>query len=254
MEPHRPQDNLTGKVAVVTGAAGTLGSEVARQLAKAGAHVLAVDFDENALRALGADAAADGLDIDTHRADVRIEADVMSYVSAAKELGSGVIDLFFNNAGIEGAVARIENLDLDDFRRVFEVNVVGVALGLKHVLPTMIPGGAIVNTASTAALQGSPGVASYIASKHAVLGLTRTARLEAAAAGIRVNAICPGPIGGRMMQSLDSQREAVLGVAEAPGVGRIYSSPADVAAVVLYLLSDRAVLINGQAIVAETGN
>ena len=148
------REGFTGRTAIVTGAAGTLGGEVARHLAAAGARVLAVDFDERALQRLVEDCRSTGLEITAHVADVRDPVAVEAYVAAAGKLGGGGVDLFFNNAGIEGKVARIEELDIDDLRRVFDVNVVGVALGLKHVLPAMEAGGAIVNTASTAALQG----------------------------------------------------------------------------------------------------
>lgn len=240
--------HFDGLTAVVTGAGGALGGEAARQLAAAGAKVLAVDYAPEPLHALVAAITADGGVAVPYVADVRDPEAVAGYARAAAELGGGAIDLFFNNAGIEGHVARIADLDVLDFRRVFDVNVVGVLQGLKEVLPLLRAGGAVVNTGSTAALAGAAGMGSYIASKHAVLGLTRTAALEAAERGARVNAICPGPIEGRMIASLDQQRRELLGDSFAPSEDRTFATPASVAGVVLFLLSDAAALINGQAV------
>lgn len=243
--------DFSGRCAVVTGAAGTLGSEATAQLASAGARVLAVDFDADAVNGVAGRLTEQGLDVTPFRADVRNAADVRAYAAAAAELGGGAIDLFFNNAGVEGAVATIGDIAIDGFRNVLDVNVTGVLLGLQEVLPRMRTGAAVVNTASTAALQGAPGMSAYIASKHAVLGLTRTAALESAARGIRVNAICPGPIEGRMMRSIDGQRQSAFSLSDDPHSGRRYSSAADVARVVLFLLSDAAVLLNGQPLRVE---
>ena len=246
--------DFSGKTAIVTGAGGTLGSETVRQLALSGATVLAVDFDAEALQTLVEALAAEGLTVEVHVADVRDPNDVEAYAQVGFALGGGGIDLFFNNAGIEGAVAPIETIDLDDFRRLLDVNVIGVLNGMAKVLPGMREGGAIVNTASVGALRGSVGAASYVASKHAVLGLTRSAAMEVASRGIRVNAICPGPISGRMMRSLDDQRHELFHVPTGAEAGRQYARPAAVARVVLFLLSDAASLIKGHAIVVEVGN
>ena len=117
---------------------------------------------------------------------------------------TGRIDVFFNNAGIEGPQAPIESYPADQFRKVMEVNVVGVFLGLQNVMPVMIAqgGGAIVNTSSIAGLIGAHSMAGYIASKHAVLGLTRVAALEGAPAGVRVNSVHPGFIDSRMLTDI----------------------------------------------------
>ena len=138
------------------------------------------------------------------RGDVADEASVASVVAAAVSVLGG-ISIFFNNAGIEGAVHPITEYPLAEFRRVLDVNVIGVFLGLKHVIPVMLAGagGAIINTSSTAGLTGTPGVSAYNASKHTVIGLTRSAAAEWAARGIRINAVSPGPIDSRMMASLE---------------------------------------------------
>ena len=238
---------FTGSVGVVTGAAGDLGGAVVTRLLAAGADVVALDRDERGLAAVREATRALPGRLITRTADVTDAASVRAAVDAADEFGDDVsIDLLFNNAGIEGRVDRIENLTADDLAPVWDVNVVGVVNVLAAVLPRMRAGGAVVNTASTAALAGAPGVGAYVASKHAVLGITRTAAAEAVERGIRINALCPGPIEGRMMASLDEQRADVLHAGA--GSPRTYARAVDVAEVVLFLFSDAATLLTGQAI------
>lgn len=235
-------DARVARTAVVTGAGGTLGRAVVRRLVAAGDAVLAVDRSAEALTGLGPS-------VHTFIADVTQPDQVAAYARAGADLGGGGVDLFVNNAGVEGVVAPVERVDLDDVRQVFEVNVFGVLLGMRHVLPLVRPGGSVVVTGSTASLHGSPGAVAYVASKHAALGIARTAALEVAHRGIRVNAVCPGPVAGRMMDSLDEQRGEVLGGGFVPDPdGR--SDPDEVAAVVEFLLSDRARLVNGEAVPA----
>ncbi|WP_181779300.1 SDR family NAD(P)-dependent oxidoreductase, partial [Pseudonocardia pini] len=178
-------------------------------------------------------------------------AAVAAYAEAAAALGGGRIDLFVNNAGIEGRVARLEDLAVEDFDRVQAVNVRGVFLGLKYVLPRVPRGGAVVNTGSLASLRGSPGVSAYVASKHAVLGLTRTAALEQAERGVRVNAVCPGPVEGRMMSSLDAGRgrsgRAVPGAFD----GGRYARVDEVVGAVCFLLSAEAGFVSGTALTVD---
>src|SRR6266849_9188526 len=193
---------LDGKVAVVTGAAGVIGTATMRLLAERGARIIAVDRNAAYLQRAGKDlpAAAQAL---TGPADVTIEDELADYVRAAVDQ-FGTIDVFYNNAGIEGDVAPITKYSLEMFRKVIDVNVVGVFLGLKHVLPAMLRQnrGSIINTASIAGLIGSPDIAAYCASKHAVIGLTKSAALECAATGVRVNCVCPGLIDSRMLSAI----------------------------------------------------
>jgi NAD(P)-dependent dehydrogenase (short-subunit alcohol dehydrogenase family) len=172
----------------------------------------------------------------------------------------GAIDCFFNNAGIEGRPAPTQEYDEAMFDAVIGVNLKGVFLGMRHVLPVMLKQGrgAIVNTASTAALFGGPGMAPYVASKHGVLGLTKVASADVARMGIRVNAVCPGPVETRMMRSLEAHRnpanpQAVhdANAANTP-TGR-YALPEEVANVVMYLCSDFAGDITGTHIVIDGG-
>jgi len=240
----RPSYSFRTKTAVVTGAAGDLGSAVSLALSAAGAEVIAVDLQLDRLERVVSRARELHGQIFPVQADVTSEVDVARYAEVAASRGG--VDLFFNNAGIEGRASPIVKLSLEEFRHVQEVNVIGVLAGLRAILPLMKAGGSIVNTASMAALRGSADMAAYVSSKHAVLGLTRTASIEAAALGLRVNAVCPGPIQGRMMQSIEQQR-AVLG-GSAGGGTRNYAEIEDVVDVVLYLFSDGSRLLNGQAL------
>ena len=193
---------LDGKVAVVTGAAGVIGTATLRLLAERGARIVAVDRKasdlQTAIRDLPASAQALAV-----TADVTDEDEVAEYVRTAVDK-FGTIDVFYNNAGIEGDIAPITRYSLETFRKVIDVNVVGVFLGLKHVLPVMLKQnkGSIINTASIAGLIGSPEVAVYSASKHAVIGLTKSAAQECSATGVRVNCVCPGLIDSRMLSAI----------------------------------------------------
>ena len=166
---------LDGRVAVVTGAAGVIGTATIKLLAERGARIVAVDRKEADLKAAiqPLPASAEALAV---AADVTQEGDVAEYVRAAVDR-FGAIDAFYNNAGVEGDVKPIHEYSLESFRRVLDVNVVGVFLGMKHVLPVMLKQdkGSIINTASIAGLMGSPHIAVYSASKHAVIGLTKSA-------------------------------------------------------------------------------
>jgi NAD(P)-dependent dehydrogenase (short-subunit alcohol dehydrogenase family) len=184
---------------------------------------------------------------------------VRDYV--AKTLATyGRIDAFFNNAGIEGKVTPTQDYDEDTFDQVIAVNLKGVFLGLRHVLPVMLQqrSGAIVNTASVAGLFGAPGMPAYVASKHGVLGLTKVASTDVAALGVRVNAVCPGPVETRMMRSLESQRNpndpSSVHAAYAAGIptGR-YAQPEEIAGAVLYLCSDLSADVTGTHIVIDGG-
>lgn len=169
-------------------------------------------------------------------------------VVAATEEKLGPNSAFANNAGIEGVVVPIFEYPDETFDQLWAVNARGVFLGLKHVLRRMRPRGtaAIVNTGSTSAIRGLAGLAGYVATKHAVLGLTRVAALDIADSGIRVNAVLPGPIETRMIHSLDEQARNRTGSVVRAGAC-VYGKPEDVASVAAFLLSDRAAHVNGAA-------
>jgi NAD(P)-dependent dehydrogenase (short-subunit alcohol dehydrogenase family) len=241
---------FTGRTAVVTGAAGDLGQAVVRLLASRGATVLAVDIDGAKLKELSS---GEGLeDVHPHVADVSDSGAVAGYVEAARDLGSGAIHAFFNNAGIEGPVAGITDYPEDAFDRVCAVNLKGVFLGLRHVAPHMGEGGSIVNTASTGGLVGFLGGGAYVATKHGVVGLTRVAALDLAERGIRVNAVCPGPVAGRMTRSLEDQIGVPGALLHNVPLARL-ATPGDVAGLVAFLLGDASAYITGVALPVDGG-
>jgi NAD(P)-dependent dehydrogenase (short-subunit alcohol dehydrogenase family) len=246
---------FTGKTAIVTGAAGDIGRAACLRLAGEGAAILAVDLDRDGLEeTVGLVAEAGGM-ARAEIADVTDTAMVKAYVEAARALGEGRVDLFFNNAGIEGPTVPIGDYPEDALQQVLAVNVKGVFLGLKYASAAMGPGGAIVNTSSVAGVVGFFGMSAYVASKHAVIGLTRSAALDLGPRGIRVNAICPGPVEGRMMSTLAARidpehgRERVLSTVP---LGR-YTTPAEIASTVAMLLGDDAGYVNGAVLAADGG-
>jgi NAD(P)-dependent dehydrogenase (short-subunit alcohol dehydrogenase family) len=241
---------LDGKAAVITGGAGGIGKETAKLFLQEGAKVVLVDLFDEALEKAKNELSSFG-EVLTVRADVTKEEDVKNYVKVAYE-HFGKIDVFFNNAGIEGKVQPITEITVEDFEKVQKVNVLGVFSGLKHVLPIMMKQGhgSIINTSSVAGLGGTQGVAPYVASKHAVIGLTKVAALEAAKANVRVNSIHPSPVNTRMMRSLEkgfnpeNAEEAKEEFTKSIPLGR-YAEPSDIAKLVLFLASDESAFITG---------
>ena len=251
--------DFTGKVALITGGANGIGQAAAQGFARLGAQVVVVDRDEAAGEATARGIRDQGGEARFVAADVTRSADVQAYVRATLD-AYGAIDCFFNNAGIEGTVVPLAEYDEAVFDAVIAVNLKGVFLGLRHVLPVMLRQGrgAVVNTASTAALVGSPGLSAYVASKHGVLGLTRSAAGEVGAAGVRVNAVCPGPTDTRMIQSLveqsspgDHEAAAARYRASIP-LGR-YATVKEVTDVVLFLCSDLASSVTAAHFVVDGG-
>ena len=249
---------LDGKVAVVTGAAGVIGCATMRLLAERGARIVAVDRKKPELKAAIKDlpASADALLV---TADVTSEEEVSEYVRAAVDK-FGTIDAFYNNAGVEGDVKPIPEYSLESFRRVLDVNVVGVFLGMKYVLPVMLKQnkGSIINTASIAGLLGSPQIAVYSASKHAVIGLTKTASWECTGTGVRVNCVCPGLIDSRMLSTIIQGRSP--GNAPPPEDKLVERIPArrlgqasEVASIVAFLASDEASYVSGSHYTVDGG-
>jgi NAD(P)-dependent dehydrogenase (short-subunit alcohol dehydrogenase family) len=240
-------------VALVTGGGGDIGRAIALRLARMSRAVAVVDIDEQAAAQTASLVQEKGCAAKAIRADVSSPQQIEDLVGAV-ETGFGPIGIFANNAGIEGVVAPLHEYPDDVFDRLMQVNVKGVFLGLKYVLAKMIPRGwgTIVNTASTSAIRGRAGLSGYVASKHAVLGLTRTAALEVAGTRIRVNAILPGPIESRMIRELDDQASRNAQDFKRAGAAR-YGKPENIADVVAFLASDGAAHVNGAAWVVDDG-
>ncbi len=248
---------LAGKVAIITGGAAGIGLASARLFIAEGARVLLVDVQraqlDAALTELG-DAQAGAL-----AADVSDPVQTQAYVDAALARW-GRVDVLFANAGIEGKVASIVDASLDDYERVMAVNVRGVFLGLKAVMPVMQKqgGGSIVITSSLGGLRGTPRIGPYIASKHAVVGLMKTAALEGAPHNIRVNTINPAPIATRMIQSLEQQwapnaPDKIKARMETGVPMHRYGTPEEVARLALFLASDESSYCSGTTFAIDGG-
>ena len=242
---------LDGKVAIVTGAGSGIGKAAAKLFAAEGARVVCADVT-------GAEAAT-AMEIGAAQAaamtvDVSKAADVREMMERTKAL-YGRLDVLFNNAGIEGTPAPTPDYAEEEFHRVMHVNAFGVFLGMKYGIPLMLEtgGGSIINTASIAGLVGFPGLVAYTASKGAVIQMTKTAALEFAAQGIRVNAICPGVIRTPMVERFTAgQPDAEAQLTMAEPVGRM-GTPEEVAALALFLASDESSFVTGAALPVDGG-
>lgn len=244
---------LRGKVALVTGGASGIGRATALRMAEEGARVLVADRDGDGAARVAETIRQAGGDARGQPCDVTVDAEVAAMVRAARDAW-GRLDCAFNNAG----VAPVEALPLaeippEEWSRVLGVNLTGVFLCLRHQVPAMAAGGggSIVNTASIAGRIALPKAGAYVAAKHAVIGLTRSAALDHAGQGVRVNAICPGyvetPLASR---SIERRREAILGRVPLGRIGTVE----EIAEAVVWLLSDRAGFVTGEALAADGGH
>ena len=254
---------LSEKVALITGGAGGIGQAAARLFTDEGAHVVLVDREESALETVVSSIGQDKASFVV--ADVTKPDETQNYVKAAIERWGG-IDIYLANAGIEGIVSSIPEYPLEMFDQVMAVNVRGVWLGLKYVIPVMRErgGGSIVITSSTAGIGGTAGMSAYTTSKHAVIGMMRTAALECAPMGIRVNTVNPAPIETRMMRSLEEMRVAAADSSEVTVertkqtyASRIplqrYGYPEEVAKMMLFLASDDSSFCTGGVYMVDGG-
>ncbi|HEV2594583.1 MAG TPA: SDR family NAD(P)-dependent oxidoreductase [Sphingomicrobium sp.] len=249
---------MRGRTVLITGAAGALGSACARHFARRGASLLLADRSGDALRRSVAGIQDEGLPVLTLEVDVTLEHDVERLISAGKERFGG-IDMVFNNAGIEGVSASIFDYPAAAFDDVLAVNIRGMFLVLKHALGLMrgTGRGSIVNCASTSGLIGNPDACAYVASKHAVIGLTRAAAGEAGPFGIRINCVAPGPLESPLMERFEAARPDRAGAIrnwyqKQTPLGR-HGHCEEVAALVAFLLSDEASFISGATYVCDGG-
>jgi NAD(P)-dependent dehydrogenase (short-subunit alcohol dehydrogenase family) len=239
-----------GKTMLVTGAAGAIGFAACRILADEGARVMLVDIDNDRLQARTAELKDAGHDALAFHADCADEKQVKAYAQAALD-AFGHVDGFFNNAGIEGTLAPTHEYPVEEFDRVLHVNLRGMFLGLRYVLPDMVSrgGGAVVNTASIGSERGLAGACAYNAAKHGAVGLTRTAASEVAQKGVRVNCVMPGVIEtpllvGMLEQMFDNVEAGMRKLGEVATLNRV-GQPEEVGHVVSFLLSDEASYVNG---------
>ena len=241
------------KVVIITGATGGIGAESAKTFAKLGASLCLVDLDMSKLEELKNEININEDRILLKECDVRNEELVKDYVDGTLEK-FGKIDVFVNNAGVEGEIAPINLTKSEDLDFVLDVNVKGAYYGLKYVLPAMYENksGSVINVASVAGFIGSPGLAPYIASKHALLGINKTAALEAAEFNVRVNAVCPGPVDNNMMRNIEKKaspdapeavKEGFLGMLPL----KRYATNGDVTNTIIFLASDLSEYLTGTA-------
>ena len=245
---------LKGRVALVTGAASGIGRATAELFAAMGARVVACDVNADAGAAVAAALREAGAEARFVAADVTDGEALRDVVADAVE-AFGRLDCAANCAGVGGGHASTHEYPEDEWDRIVEINLRGTWLAMRAEIEAMLDGGggAIVNVSSTLGLRGSPFAAPYSASKHAVLGLTRTAALEYAAQGIRVNAVCPGAIDTPMMDATFERfpgfREALTGFVP---MGRM-GGPDEVAGAIAWLSSDAASFVTGEALTVEGG-
>lgn len=247
--------DFSGKVAVVTGAASGMGLATAQAFAEAGAAVVLADFKEDAVEVAAQKLVAAGHKALAVRCDVSDDDAVAAMVDRTVD-EFGRLDAAFNNAGVMARIAPTSESTREDWDRVIGVNLRGVWSCMRHELRQMERqgSGAIVNNASVGALTGNPGIASYIASKHGVVGLTRTAALEYVQRGIRVNAVNPGLIDTQVARDVvNGDEQAYAEIAKHVPIGRA-GRPEEIASVVLWLCSPGSSYVVGHALTVDGGS
>ena len=245
--------SFIGKAAVITGGTSGIGRAAAIAFAKEGVKVVVAGRRESE----GAETVrlienVGGMACFV-RCDVTSEAEIAALIAKTLEI-YGRLDFAFNNAGVEEPPSLVTDKKIDEVRRILETNVLGVILSLKHEIPAMLKsgGGAIVNNSSVAGLIGMRGVVTYNASKHAVIGITKSVALDYARKGIRINAVCPGGVASEMLDRLAPTPEQQALFASMHPVGRI-GTPEEVASAVVYLCSPSASFITGHAMPIDGG-
>jgi NAD(P)-dependent dehydrogenase (short-subunit alcohol dehydrogenase family) len=247
-------DRLRGKVAVITGGAGSIGAATARLFVAEGARVVVTDVDARAVDEL---AAGLGDHVAAHAGDVTDSADVAAAVELAVERFGG-LDVAFANAGVFGAIADVAEYPEDVFDRVLAVNVRGTFLLARHALAVMRDGGCLILNSSVVGLTSDPGICAYATSKHALVGLMRTAAKEVAGRGIRVNTLHPGPVDNRFQRAIEvtatgmAEREAAAAFETMIPLGR-HARPDEIAAAALFLAGDESAFLTGAAVPVDGG-
>ena len=246
---------LKNKVAVITGGAGGIGKATAKLFLEEGAKVMLIGRTEEKLQKTVTE--LNSQNVDYFVADVSKVEDTVHYVNDTL-IKFGKIDIFFNNAGVEGVVKPIAEYPESEFDKVIAVNLKGVWLGCKYVIPKMSDGGSVIITSSVAGLKGIAGLGAYVTTKHAVVGIMKVAALENANRKIRVNTIHPGPVNTRMMRDLEQEMapgnaaEVKKGFEANIPFAR-YAEAEEIAASVLFLASDSSRYITGNQHVIDGG-
>jgi NAD(P)-dependent dehydrogenase (short-subunit alcohol dehydrogenase family) len=245
---------FSNRVALVTGAASGIGQATAEAFAQAGAALMLADVNEAAGASLAQALRDGGSRAVFHRCDVAREADVAGLIGRTR-VEFGRLDCAFNGAGIASGRYSVTSCSRDLWDRVIGINLTGVWLCMKHQIPLMLEGGggAIVNAASIAGLVALPNAASYIAAKHGVIGLTKSAALDYATRNLRVNAVCPGVIDTPMVQNSGAVTPAGREALAAGHPMKRLGTPQEIAAAVLFLCGDGAGFITGHALAADGG-
>ena len=246
--------DMTGRVALITGAGSGIGREMARMFASRGATVVIADINAEGGRGTVAEVTKAGGRALFVRTDVSVEEDARALVSSTLA-AYGRLDFAVNNAGYDGQVLPLAEQSAEVFNKVIAVNLAGVFFGLKYQIPVMVKQGkgAIVNTASIAGLRAHPGIGPYVAGKHGVNGLTKTAAIEYGPHGIRVNALCPGGVRTPMLDEyLKSAPELRASIIDGNPLRRLGEAH-EMAAVAVWLCSDEASYVNGHELVADGG-
>jgi NAD(P)-dependent dehydrogenase (short-subunit alcohol dehydrogenase family) len=240
-------------VVLITGALTGIGRATALAFAHDGARIVVSGRHDDEGQELVAELGKLGAEVEFLRSDVRHEDDVRSLVDQTVAR-FGRLDVAVNNAGTEGQPGLITEQSADSYAATFETNVLGMLLSLKHELRVMLAQGhgSIVNLSSVAGKKGSPGASVYVASKHAVEGLTKSAALEAAASGVRVNAVAPGPVETKMLDRFTGSADRKAGLIAGVPVKRA-GTPEEIAQTIVFLSSDRASFITGQSIAVDGG-
>lgn len=245
--------NKNQAVVLITGALTGIGRATAITFAKAGYRVVVSGRREVEGAALVKELAGLGASAQFVAADVRDEAQVRFLVEATVK-AFGRIDVAVNNAGTEGSTGPISQQTIENYDLIFDTNVKGVLLSMKYEVPVMVAqgSGSIINLSSIAGHVGFPGASVYVASKHAVEGLTRTAALEVAASGVRVNAVAPGPVDTAMLDRFSGGGDNKAGLL-AMMPNKRAAAPEEIAQAILYLASPAAAYVNGQILTLDGG-
>lgn len=250
-------ENFKDQVIVITGASGGLGKEAAKQFAHQGAKLALCDINIAALNDLSTELSEQGIEVFSQPCDVSNEQEVQFFIDNTVA-HFGRLDIAINNAGIDPKHSPLADMDTRDFERVMDINVKGVYLCMKYQIPHMIKqgGGAICNMSSVAGISGAPFMSAYAASKHAVIGLSKSTAHEYGRAGIRVNSVCPyitmTDMVEQHLKTLDNPEEVLAKYGKASALRRV-AQPNEVAKVMLFACDKNNSYMTGQELVVDGG-